>query len=73
MNHDELTALIMTGGRAIGCPSALSAITLADQRVGLTNGVHRWAVASELGIERVPVNMRYETPEPAWAYVPGIE
>jgi hypothetical protein len=73
LNHDELAALIMAAGRTVECTHALSAITYADQRVGLSNGVNRWAVANELGIERVPVNMRYESPKPVWAYVPGIE
>jgi hypothetical protein len=31
-----------------------------DDHIGLNNGVHRWAVAVELGIERVPVEMLYE-------------
>ena len=41
------------------------ATTYLDGHVGLNNGVHRWAVAVELGIEYVPVEMLYEQ-EPAW-------
>lgn len=72
LNHDELTASIVAAGGQIDCTHAVSAITYTDQRIGLSNGVHRWAIASELGIKRMPVEMRYEAPEPAWAYVPGI-
>lgn len=50
---------------------ALSAMTYVHRRIGLSNGVHRWAIANERGIEQVPVKMRYESPEPTWAYVLG--
>jgi hypothetical protein len=43
----------------------LLATTYLDGHVGLNNDVHRWAVAVELGIEYVPVEMLYEQ-EPAW-------
>ena len=62
----------MATGRRIDCTHALSAITYADQRIGLSNGVHRRAIADKIGIKRVPVKMRYESAEPAWEYVPSI-
>ncbi len=43
---------------------------MPDGRVRLDNGVHRWVVARELGIDNVPVDMRTET-ESAWAWEPG--
>ena len=46
-------------------------MTFADGRISLDNGVHRWAVAVELGIKRVPVEMIYEPPEPAWGWTWG--
>ena len=46
----------------------LSALTFTDGQISLDNGVHRWAVAAELGIKRVPVEMIYQSPEPAWAW-----
>jgi ParB-like chromosome segregation protein Spo0J len=42
-------------------------MTFLDGRVSLDNGVHRWAVAVELGITRVPVEMVYQPPELEWA------
>jgi hypothetical protein len=51
--------------RGITCAHALLATTYLDGHVGLNNGVHRWALAAELGIERVPVEMLYEQ-EPVW-------
>lgn len=51
--------------RGIVCEHALLATTYLDGHVGLNNGVHRWAVADELGIERVPVEMQHEH-EPVW-------
>jgi ParB-like chromosome segregation protein Spo0J len=41
---------------------------LTDGQISLDNGVHRWAVAAELGIKRVPVEMIYQSPEPAWEW-----
>ncbi len=69
--HDELADLIIAAGHQILCAHALSATTYADGRIGLSNGVHRWAIADELGIARVPVDMVRETIEPVWAYIPG--
>ena len=42
---------------------------LLSGEIELTNGLHRWVVTSELGIDVVPVKMRYET-EPVWAWEP---
>lgn len=55
------------GCRGIACGYALKATTLLSGEIGLTNGLHRWVVATELGIEVVPVSMRHET-EPMWAW-----
>jgi hypothetical protein len=67
-SHDELANAIVAAGRRIGHDYALNAWTLEDGRVSLNNGLHRWAVATELGISRVPVEMHTLRPEPAWAW-----
>jgi hypothetical protein len=46
-------------------------MTLLSGEVELANGLHRWAVADELGIGVVPVAMRAET-EPAWGWESGM-
>jgi hypothetical protein len=66
LSRDELTACIIAVGYRIDHAYALSAMTFADGRISLDNGVHRWAVAVELGIKRVPVEMTRESPEPGW-------
>ena len=66
--HEELTARIIAAGYRIDHAYALSAMTFADGRISLDNGVHRWAVAVELGIKRAPVEMFYQPPEPAWEW-----
>jgi hypothetical protein len=43
-------------------------MTSTDERISLDNGLHRWAVAIDLGISRVPVGMCRESPAPAWAW-----
>ena len=60
--HEELTARIIAAGNRIDHAYALAAMTFADGRVSLDNGVHRWSVAIELGIKRLPVQMSYEPP-----------
>jgi hypothetical protein len=65
--HEVLTALIVAAGRRIDRVYALSATTLEDGRISLDNGIHRWSVAVELGIERVPVKMHYLSSDSAWA------
>lgn len=64
--REELTARIRAAGDRIDHAYALRAMTFADGRMSLDNGVHRWAVTVGLGIKRVPVKMRHESPEPAW-------
>jgi hypothetical protein len=66
--REELTTRIIAAGHRIGHAYALSAMTFTDGRISLDNGVHRWAVATELGIKRVPVEMIYQSPEPAWEW-----
>jgi hypothetical protein len=39
-------------------------------RVELVDGIHRWAVAAELGIEVVPVNIEMQA-ESSWAWLSG--
>jgi hypothetical protein len=68
LSREELTATIIAAGRCIGHAYALSAMTFADGRISLDNGVHRWAVAVELGIKRVPVEMIYQSQEPTWEW-----
>lgn len=66
-DHATLTAGIREAG-GITCGHALLATTYLDGHVGLNNGLHRWAVAAELGIKRVPVEMQRETEDaaPPW-------
>lgn len=61
-SHEELTAGIRANG-GITCEYALLATTYLDGHIGLNNGLHRWAVAIEEGVRRIPVEMQYE-PEP---------
>jgi hypothetical protein len=63
--HEKLTALIRDAG-GIACGHALTATTYLDGETGLNDGIHRWAVASELGVTRAPVKMQREREE-----VPG--
>ena len=62
LTHEELTARIIAAGHRIGHSYALNAMTFTDGRISLDNGVHRWAVAAELGINacrwRRPANRR---------------
>jgi hypothetical protein len=68
LSREELTERITAAGHRIDHAYALSAMTFTDGRVSLDNGVHRWAVAAELGIKRAPVEMIYQSPEPAWEW-----
>lgn len=54
------------GWLGITCAYALEATTLLSSGLELVNGLHRWAVALELGIGVAPVKMVIET-EPVWA------
>jgi hypothetical protein len=68
ITHEELAALIRSA-QGVTCGHALKARILLDGSTELVNGLHRWAVADELGINVVPVEMRIET-EPVWAWPP---
>jgi hypothetical protein len=68
LSRDELTVRIIAAGYCIGHAYALSAMTFADGRISLDNGVHRWAIAVELRIKRVPVEMIYQSQEPTWEW-----
>ena len=70
LTHEELTRRI-EAARRIACGYALEATTLLSGEIELANGLHRWVVARELGIDVVPVRMRIET-EPVWAWDPWI-
>jgi len=48
------------GCRRITCGHALDAIAPLSGEIALVNGLHRWAVADELGIGLVPVEMSTE-------------
>lgn len=63
-DHETLLAEVRAAG-GIACKCALLATTYLDGHIGLNNGVHRWAVAREIGIDRVPVEMQIER-EPVW-------
>ena len=54
-------------GWGIGCVYNLEVTTLLSGETKLTNGLHRWVVDAELGVDVVPVKMRHET-EPVWAW-----
>jgi hypothetical protein len=71
LSHEELTARIIASGDRIDHEHALLATTLEDGTVSLDNGLHRWTVAVERGIKRVPVEMRYVGPQedPAAEYI----
>jgi hypothetical protein len=71
LSREELTQGIITAGHRIDHAYALSAMTFADGRISLDNGVHRWAVAVELGIKHVPVEMIYEPLELAGEWTWG--
>lgn len=65
LSREDLTGRIRTAG-GISCEHALQAMMRLSGEIELSNGVHRWAVAADLGIRAVPVRMTAET-EPVWA------
>ena len=69
LTHEELVARIR-GADGIACGYAIEARALLSSEIELVNGLHRWAVADELGVDVVPVTMATET-EPVWAWEPG--
>ena len=78
--HSETThAALLEGIKAAGgiaCDDAPAATAYLDGVIGLNNGIHRWAVCDELGVKRVPVEMRHEREEqpqdPAWSLDWGV-
>ncbi len=52
----------------ITCEHALDATTLSDGRVRLDDGVHRWVIARERGLAAVPVAMRTDVVDSAFAW-----
>lgn len=71
LTHQDLTARVQAAGR-IACSHALKARALLSGEIELVNGLHRWVVASELGISVVPVKMTIEIESP-WAWEPGVD
>lgn len=57
--REKLTALIREAGGVVHA-HALAATTRLEGTVVLDNGLHRWSIAAELGIRRLPVDMRLE-------------
>jgi hypothetical protein len=66
--HDDLRSRIEIAG-GITCEHALEAHAPADGVPHLINGIHRWAVAHELEITTIPVQVVYDRQESesAWA------
>jgi hypothetical protein len=56
LSHDDLTSGIRDAG-GVECGRALTARPLPDGTVELVDGMHRWSVCTELGVEMVPVKM----------------
>lgn len=69
LSHAELRQRVELAG-GIGCEHALRAITLPSRATHLSNGVHRWAIATELGVPAVPVEMRHQPVETPYAWEP---
>ncbi len=60
LGHAELASLICAA-EGITYEHALTARKLPSGRVELVDGLHRWAVATELGFDLVPVEMKSPT------------
>ena len=67
LGHDDLDARVAAAG-GITCEHALDATALPDGRVRLDDGVHRWVIAHERGLAAVPVAMRINVVESAFAW-----
>ncbi|MBC6463344.1 ParB N-terminal domain-containing protein [Actinomadura sp. HBU206391] len=65
--REELRSRIKAAG-GIACEYALEACASASGMPYLVNGVHRWAIANELKIMKVPVRMIYDTQDAASAW-----
>lgn len=66
-SYNELYGRIQRAG-AVVCEFPLKARWVHDALPHLENGTHRWKIASDLGITRVPVRMGYggEAPFVSW-------
>lgn len=56
LSREELRDRVIAAG-GIRCEYALEAREELDGHIELVNGVHRWAVAAELGIGMLPVRI----------------
>jgi hypothetical protein len=65
LSRQELRDSVIAAGRVIRCEHALKAWT-RDGHVELTDGVHRWAIAVELGIDVLPVLIADATDSPMY-------
>jgi hypothetical protein len=66
--REKLTALIRQAGGIVHTEAILATIR-ADGGVHLDDGLHRWSIARDQGIPRIPVEMRRPGAEkPPWAY-----
>jgi len=68
LGYSGLDALVVAAG-GITCEYALEATTLSDGRVRLHDSVHRWVITSERGLIAVPVAMRTDVVESAFAWI----
>jgi hypothetical protein len=57
LSREELRNRVIAAGRIIRCEYALEARRELDGHIELVNGVHRWAIAAELGIDMLPVRL----------------
>jgi ParB-like chromosome segregation protein Spo0J len=66
LSREELRDRVRTAG-GIRCEYALEARKELDGHIELVNGVHRWAIATELGIDLLPVRIidASDSPMPA--------
>jgi hypothetical protein len=73
IGHAEMTSGIRAAG-GITCDHALTGRKLLAGGVELVDGLHRWAVADELGIDLAPVAMSVEPgeTESSWAWESGL-
>jgi hypothetical protein len=67
LSHAEMTSQIRAVG-GITCGYALAGRNLLAGGVELVDGVHRWTVAGELGIDLVPVKMSAEEADSPFAW-----
>jgi hypothetical protein len=66
--REKLTALIKEADGIVHTEAILATARL-DGTVYLDDGLHRWSIVRDLGILRIPVEMRHEGPQPPpWPY-----